>query len=201
MMARPEKADAAFLAKVLGNAEPLRAGFSPGLWQGLSPNLWQFYGEQLAAHPEWRIEADPVLVAQARQVLLGQLGQRNAEANLYQKVLDAAAIHYPAMSLQQMVGDTEAHALFTTDYGVAGVFTRQAWEGHVREAIDEIAEARREEIDWVLSDKPGDIEADLTPDVLREPLHHSHVVDVRPIAGTATEGRGPELDDLELNTL
>ena len=177
MMARPEKADAVFLANVLGNAEPLRAGFSPGLWQGLSPNLWQFYGEQLAAHPEWRIEADPVLVAQARQVLLGQLGQRNAEANLYQKVLDAAAIHYPVMSLQQMVGDTEAHALFTTEYGVAGIFTRQAWEGHVREAIDEIAEARREEIDWVLSDKPGDIEADLTPDVLRERLTERYFQD------------------------
>ena len=111
------------------------------------------------------------------QVLLGQLGQRNAEANLYQKVLDAAAIHYPAMSLQQMVGDTEAKALFTTEYGVAGVFTRQAWEGHVREAIDEIAEARREEIDWVLSDKPGDIEADLTPDVLRERLTERYFQD------------------------
>ena len=76
-----------------------------------------------------------------------------------------------------MVGDTEAHALFTTDYGVAGVFTRQAWEGHVREAIDEIAEARREEIDWVLSDKPGDIEADLTPDVLRERLTERYFQD------------------------
>ncbi|WP_248807472.1 ImcF-related family protein, partial [Pseudomonas sp. MWU13-2100] len=37
MMAHPEKADASFLAQVLGDAEPLRAGFSPGLWQGLAP--------------------------------------------------------------------------------------------------------------------------------------------------------------------
>lgn len=177
MMARPEKADAIFLAKVLGNAEPVRAGFSPGLWQGLSPTLWEFYGEQLAAHPDWQIEADPALVAQARQVLLGQLGERNAEANLYQKVLDAAALHYPLMRLQQMVGDTEAQALFTTEYGVAGIFTRQAWEGHVREAIDQIAEARREEIDWVLSDKPGDIEADMNPDVLRERLTERYFQD------------------------
>ncbi|MEB2519729.1 ImcF-related family protein, partial [Pseudomonas sp. YuFO20] len=74
MLARPEKADAAFLVKVLGPLEPSGAGVSPGLWHGLSPTLWQFYGEQLASHPDWRIAADPKLVAQVRQLLLGQLG-------------------------------------------------------------------------------------------------------------------------------
>lgn len=170
MMARPEKTDAAFLANTLGRAEPLREGFSPGLWQGLSPSLWQFYAEHLAAHPEWRIEVDPTLVAQARQVLLGELGQRNAESSLYQKVLEAAANNYPALGLQQMVGDTDALALFSSGETVAGVFTRQAWEGQVRQAIDEIAEARREEIDWVLSDNHSDIADELTPEVLRQRL-------------------------------
>lgn len=139
MMARPQQADAIYLATALGNAEPLRAGLSPGLWQGLSPNLWGFYAEQLRAHPQWRIEADPTLVAQIRQVLLRQLGQRNAESSLYTNVLDESASLYPALSLQQMVGDTDAWALFTTNASVPGVFTRQAWEGHVRQAIDDIA--------------------------------------------------------------
>ncbi|MFP3518667.1 ImcF-related family protein [Pseudomonas sp. SIMBA_077] len=177
MMARPEKADAVFLSKVLRSAEPLRAGFSPGVWQGFSPNLWAFYAEHLAAHPDWRIEADPALVAQARQVLLGQLGQRNGDANLYQKVLDTAAHHYPALNLQQMVGDTDALALFSTDAQVPGIYTRQAWEGQVRQAIEEVAQGRREEIDWVLSDKPGDIDADMTPDVLRERLTERYFQD------------------------
>ncbi len=177
MLAHPEKADASFLAQTLGNAEPTRAGVSPGLWQALAPTLWQFYAEQLAAHPEWRIEADPRLVAQARQVLLGQLGQRNAEASLYQQVLDAAANHAPALSLQQMVGDTEAQALFATNASVPGVFTRQAWEGQVRKSIDAIAEARREEIDWVLSDNPTDIAAELTADLLRERLTERYFQD------------------------
>ena len=177
MLARPEKTDAAFLAKVLQEAEPTRAGIAPGLWQGLSPSLWQFYAEHLAAHPEWRIEADPKLVAQARQVLLGQLGQRNAETSLYQQVLDAAANHAPALSLAQMVGDTEAGALFTSKASVPGVFTRQAWEGQVRQAIDAIAEARREEIDWVLSDHPAELDANLTPDVLRARLTQRYFED------------------------
>jgi type VI secretion system protein ImpL len=177
MLARPEKADAAFLVKVLGPLEPSGAGVSPGLWHGLSPTLWQFYGEQLASHPDWRIAADPKLVAQVRQLLLGQLGQRNAEASLYKTVLDEAANHYPALNLQQMVGDTEARALFVSTANVPGVFTRQAWEGQVRPAIDAIAEARREEIDWVLSDQPGDIAAELTPDMLRERLTRRYFQD------------------------
>ncbi len=177
MLARPEKVDITFLTKVLNEADPTREGVSPGLWQALAPTLWQFYAEQLAAHPEWRIEADPLLVAQARQVLLGQLGQRNAEASLYQQVLDAAANHSPALSLQQMVGDTEAQALFATQASVSGVFTRQAWEGQVRKSIDAIAEARREEIDWVLSDNPTNIAAELSPDVLKERLTERYFQD------------------------
>ncbi|NWL22244.1 ImcF-related family protein [Pseudomonas umsongensis] len=177
MLARPEKADAAFLAQALSQAHPLRAGISPGLWQALSPSLWQFYAEQLAAHAEWRIEHDPKLVAQVRQVLLGQLGQRNAEASLYQTVLDDAANHYPALSLRQMVGDTNVQALFSTPKQVPGVFTRQAWEGQVRKSIETIAEARREEIDWVLSDQPTDIAAELTPDQLRQQLTERYFQD------------------------
>ncbi|WP_166359592.1 ImcF-related family protein [Pseudomonas akapageensis] len=155
MLANPEKADAAFLVNVLGQAEP---------------DLWQFYAEQLPAHPQWRLEADPMLVAQARLVLLGQLGQRNAEASLYQQVLDSSASHYPALRLQQMLGDNGGMALFSTTASVPGVFTRQAWEGQVRQAIDKIAAARREEVDWVLSDNPASLAVELSPDVLRERL-------------------------------
>ncbi|MCO6060535.1 ImcF-related family protein, partial [Pseudomonas sp. MOB-449] len=170
MMARPDKTDAPFLAQTLAAAEPGRAGVASGVWQGIAPNLWRFYAEHLAAHPEWRIELDPTLVAQARQVLLGQLGQRNGETALYESVLEAAANHYPPLGLRQLVGETDALMLFSTKAEVPGVFTRQAWEGQVRKAIDAIAEARREEIDWVLSDDHRDIATDITAEVLRERL-------------------------------
>ncbi|WP_285797926.1 ImcF-related family protein, partial [Metapseudomonas resinovorans] len=170
MLARPEKVDAAFLAQALAAAEPQRAGIGSGAWQGIAPNLWRFYAEHLAAHPDWRIDADPTLVAQTRQVLLGQLGRRNAEASLYEAILEAAANQYPSLGLQQLVGDTDAQMLFSTAAEVAGVFTRQAWEGQVRQAIDEAASARREEIDWVLSDDHSQVAADLTPEALRERL-------------------------------
>jgi len=177
MMARPEKADAVFLTKALRNAEPIRDGMSPGLWQSLSPSLWQFYSEHLATHPAWAITPDPRLVAQARRILLNQLGQRNAETTLYQQLLDTAAHQYPELYLHTLLGETAAQALFNTDASVPGVFTRQAWEGQVRQAIDDIAEARREEIDWVLSDNQADIASELTADELRERLTERYFQD------------------------
>ncbi|MDH4580427.1 type VI secretion protein VasK [Pseudomonas sp. BN415] len=170
MMARPEKADSAFLSKTLAAYEAERAAVGDGLWQGIAPNLWRFYAEHLAEHPEWRIEEAPDLVAEARQLLIGQLGQRNGEANLYRQLLERTANQYPSLGLAQLVGDTDAQLLFYTNAEVPGVFTRQAWEGAVRKAIDDIAAERREEIDWVLSDDRSQIAAELTPDVLRDRL-------------------------------
>lgn len=170
MMARPEKADPQFLTRVLAGEQAERPGVTPGLWQALSPNLWAFYAQHLAAHPDWRTETQPSLVAQARQVLLGQLGQRNGMATLYQQVIDRASNHFAAMTLQDMVGETDAATLFDTPNSVPGVFTRQAWENQVSKAIDEVAEARREEIDWVLSDQKGTLDSELQPEVLKARL-------------------------------
>ncbi|QHF44597.1 type VI secretion protein VasK [Pseudomonas sp. S35] len=177
MMARPDKTDADLLVKTLGNVESSRPGVKPGVWHTQSPTLWRFYAEHLAANPAWRIEPDTRLVAHARQILLGQLGQRNAEANLYQQLLNDTTTHYPALDLHQLVGDTDAFALFSTDASVPGVFSRQAWEGQVRRAIDDIADARREEIDWVLSDQPADIDTRLSPDQLRKRLTERYFQD------------------------
>ncbi|MHC6225424.1 ImcF-related family protein [Pseudomonas sp. X10] len=162
MLARPERVEPAFLVRQLGGDEP---------------GLWQFYAEQLAINPDWHIEADARLVAQVRRVLLEQIGQRTVEANLYQQVLDASANQYPPLGLAQLVGETDAAALFTTDREVPGVFTRQAWEAQVRPAIDAVAEARRQEIDWVLSDQPDDIAVQLTPEQLRERLTERYFLD------------------------
>jgi Rhs element Vgr protein len=86
------------------------------LWQGVSPALWKFYSEQLPAHPQWRIEPDAKLVAQVRQILLAQLGRRNAEASQYKKILNAAAEQYPPLGLSQMSDARQSPliALFNT---------------------------------------------------------------------------------------
>ena len=170
MMARAERSEADFLAATLVLEIPMHNDVQPGRWQGLSASLLRFYATQLAAHPDWRIEPDRRLIAQVRQVLLGQLGQRNAESNLYQQVLDEAANNYPALGVEQLTSEADVQPLFASSVTVPGEFTRQAWEGQVRQAIEQAAEARREKVDWVLSETPADLMPELTPEQLKHRL-------------------------------
>lgn len=170
MMAHPEKAQPDFFSGVMKSVEPQRQGISPGLWQSLAPDLWSFYAANLAAQPGWKINADSALVAQARQVLLGQIGRKNADNTVYQNILAAARRNYADMTLEEMTGDTDARQLFTTDERIPGVFTRKAWEEAVQPAIESAVTARRDEIDWVLSDNRKQISNDVLPEVLQQRL-------------------------------
>ncbi|EYU14889.1 ImcF-related family protein [Photorhabdus aegyptia] len=171
MMARPEKAEAAVMSRVLMADWPHRAGVTDGLWQNSGEALLTFYAENLPRHPEWKISVDNELVSEVRQILLNQLGQRHAETMLYQKMLRQVAHSYGDLTLAQMTGATDAGRLFSSRQVVPGMFTRQAWEGQVQKAIAQVAASRQEEIDWVLSDgrqpvlkavSPAELKARLT---------------------------------------
>ncbi|MFF7710627.1 ImcF-related family protein [Pseudomonas sp. NPDC007930] len=157
MLARPERLDARFMLGVASQGEG-------------NPELWRVYFEQLAQHPQWALSMDHTLVARARQVLLSELGQRSAENTLYAQVLASVAAGFPDLGLAQLVGGTAAGSLFSTGKVVPGMFTRQAWEGRVRDAIEQAAEARREQVDWVLSDHPGQLDPAATPQALKQRL-------------------------------
>lgn len=129
MMARPDKADGAFYAQTMKTVQPTRMGISAGLWQSLSPDLWAFYISELPAQPQWKITPDAQLVSQGRQVLLQQIGRRNAESTLYENMLKSVRRNFADVSLEDMTGGTDARRLFTTDEVIPGMFTRQAWEG------------------------------------------------------------------------
>lgn len=177
MMSRPEKADAVFYAQVMQTTEPARAGISPGLWQSLAPDLWQFYAQNLPAQPDWKITPDTGLVSQVRQVLLGQIGQRNAESTLYENMLLSVRRNYADMTLMDMTGDTDAQRLFQTSESVPGMFTRKAWDEQIQQAIDKTVASRREEIDWVLSDNRRAISEDISPEALKKRLTERYFTD------------------------
>lgn len=177
MMTRPEKADAAFYAQVMKTVEPVRKGLSPALWQSIAPDLWAFYMQSLPSQPSWKIAPDAGLVTQARHVLLEQIGQRNAESTLYENMLISVRRNYADMTLEAMTGDTDARRLFTTPDVVPGMFTRQAWEGGIQEAIDKAVASRRDEIDWVLSDNRNAVSADISPEALKNRLTERYFID------------------------
>lgn len=177
MMARPDKVDDAFYAQTLKAVQPTRTGISTGLWQSLSPDLWAFYISELPKQPQWKITPDAQLVSQSRQVLLQQIGRRNAESTLYENMLKSVRRNFADVSLEDMTSGTDARRLFTTDEVVPGMFTRQAWEGGIQQAIEKAANSRRDEIDWVLSDSRKAISADLSPDALKARLTQRYFID------------------------
>ncbi|MGV3347095.1 ImcF-related family protein, partial [Enterobacteriaceae bacterium LUAb1] len=177
MMARPDKADGAFYARTLKTVQPVRRGISTSLWQSLSPDLWAFYISALPKQPQWKITPDRQWVSQSRQVLLQQTGRRNAENTLYENMLKSVRRTVADVSLEDMTSGTDARRLFTTDEVVPGMFTRQAWEGGIQQAIEKAANARRDEIDWVLSDSPGAVSADLSPEALKTRLTRRYFTD------------------------
>ncbi|MDX5631046.1 MULTISPECIES: ImcF-related family protein [unclassified Brenneria] len=176
MMARPGKADPAFLARNLARVWPRREGVTEGVWQATAPSLLAFYAQHLPAHPEWRIEPDTHLVAQARKSLLRQSARQDMENTLYQKMLQQVAHQTPDLTLTQLTGDTDVSLLFTNDGAVPGMFTRQGWENQVREAIDRVVSQRSAEADWVLSDNRAHEQA-LSSDDLKARLRDRYFND------------------------
>ncbi|KNC11123.1 type VI secretion protein VasK [Klebsiella sp. RIT-PI-d] len=177
MMSRPDRADGAFYARTMKTVQPTLRGVSPGLWQSLAPDLWAFYIHALPHNPQWKIIPDSTLVARSRQVLLRQIGQRNAESTLYQEMLNAVRRNVADVTLDDMTAGTDARRLFTTDEVVPGMFTRQAWEGGIQQAIDTAAHSRRDEIDWVLSDSRNAVSSDLSPEALKARLTQRYFTD------------------------
>lgn len=177
MMAHPDKADAAFFAEVMKTTSSVPPGLSASLWQVIAPDLWAFYMQNLPDYPGWNIQPDARLVAQTREVLLEQIGQRNAESTLYENMLTDIRRNYADMTLEDMTPETDARRLFTTDDVVPGMFTRQAWEGGIQEAIDKAVASRRDEIDWVLSDNRKTLSVDITPEALKQRLTTRYFAD------------------------
>lgn len=177
MMAHPDKADGAFYAQTMKTVQPARTGISTGLWQSLTPDLWAFYIAALPEQPQWTITPDTQLVSQSRQVLLQQIGRRNAESTLYENMLKSVRRNYADVSLEDMTGGTDARRLFTSGAVVPGMFTRQAWEGGIQQAIEKAANSRRDEIDWVLSNSRKAVSSDLTPEALKARLTQRYFTD------------------------
>ncbi|WP_244212742.1 ImcF-related family protein [Rahnella woolbedingensis] len=177
MLARPDKADPNWLAANMLKAWPKRAGVPDAAWQTQAPKLLGFYAQSLPSHPEWKIKPDAELVSTVRQILLKQIGQRNAESGLYQEMLNHIAHNWPDLTLTDMIGDTDASTLFSSEEVVPGMFSRQAWEEQVQGAIDDVVKTRRDEIDWVLTDKTHQAESDISPEALKQRLTERYFTD------------------------
>ncbi|MFZ4835374.1 ImcF-related family protein [Rouxiella sp. Mn2063] len=177
MLVRPDKMDAAAFSKMLLSDWPQRKDVPDGIWQGSGPALLDFYARNLSHHPDWRLKPDEDLVNQVRTLLVRQMGARNSESSLYQKMLLQVAHQYADMRLVDMTGDTDPERIFTTDAVVPGMFTRKAWDEAVKPAIEKVVSGRREEMDWVLSDSKNAVLQQDSPEALQARLKARYFAD------------------------
>ena len=177
LLARPEHRDAAWFSRTLVHDWPAREGVKDSIWQGVAPSLLSFYAANLTRHPQWRLSADESLVSQTRALLVRLMGMRNSESSQYQKMLAEVVNQYADMRLEDMTGETDASRLFSAAEVVPGMFTRQAWEQAVQPAIQKVVNARRDELDWVLTDsKQSPHQAD-SPEALQKRLAERYFAD------------------------
>lgn len=170
MMGDPSRIDPTFFTESALRIWPEYNGLKEGEWQTLGTELLTFYASQLPYHNEWTIKPNRTLVAGSRTILIRQIGQRNGESALYQKILQQAQHNFADMTLDDMTGDTDVSFLLSSADTVPGIFTRKAWEESIEPAIKKAVHERREEIDWVLSDTQKETDIDISPEKLQQNL-------------------------------
>ncbi|MDQ7989596.1 MAG: ImcF-related family protein [Candidatus Dactylopiibacterium sp.] len=155
MLARPARAREGAQADFLGT-RLTQAGEQlwPQVPQGHIRPVAQFYAHHLAARPHWAQPADEDTLFAARQTLAGLIDLQQAEDTLYAQLLADARGRYADLTLSALLGGRDARALWQGPERLPGVFTRQAYEGYVREAIVQRARQTASHGDWVLGDAP-----------------------------------------------
>ncbi|SEH48776.1 type VI secretion system protein ImpL [Paraburkholderia hospita] len=151
MMSEPAHADPSFMTPLLPHYWDMAADLPPGEKLDLSQRLLGFYADHLKQHPEWRIDARDDLISGSRQTLLAVIGVKNSEDTIYQDIVASVGRKYPDQTLASLTAGTDTRGLFRTSASVPGVFTREAWEGTIAQAIDDAAKHNGTASDWVLA--------------------------------------------------
>ncbi|MEX3937449.1 ImcF-related family protein [Paraburkholderia phymatum] len=151
MMAEPAHAEPAFMTPLLPHYWNTTADLPPGEKLDLSQRLLAFYAQHLKQHPDWRIETRDDVVSGSRQTLLAVIGVKNSEDTIYEGILGSVGRKYPDQTLASLTAGTDTRGLFRTSATVPGVFTREAWEGTIAQAIDDAAKHNGTASDWVLA--------------------------------------------------
>lgn len=165
MLVQPARAEAAFLA-------PRLAAGGAIAWRGQSParlqQVAQFYAAHLAQHPAWALPGDAALLQAARQTLAGLIDVEQAADTLYRQLLDETRPRFPDLPLATLTGGRDPRGLWRAAGSLPGLYTRQAYDGFVRDAITRLSQQTANSGDWVLgqqaaksSESPADIAAAL----------------------------------------
>ncbi len=102
-----------------------------------------------------QLELDVALVDQTRENLRRVVKGMPARERVYADIKARAATRYPAVTVAGLLGEGDRDVLAGSQV-VPGAFTRQAWDGYVKEAIADAAQHTLQSTDWVLKTVTSD---------------------------------------------
>lgn len=116
---------------------------------GSADHLMSFYVAQYDK-PGWpTIDNKIALVDDTRQALRGVMRGMPAINRVYAEIKARAATRYPSINVASILGD-QGGKILVGSYAIPGTFSREAWEGYVKDAIRDAANNELNATDWVL---------------------------------------------------
>lgn len=100
-------------------------------------------------------ELDVALVDQTRDQLRRVVKGLPARERVYAEIKARAATRYAPVTVARLVGEGDRDIVAGSQV-VSGAFTREAWDGHVKDAIREAAHQSLQSTDWVLKTATAD---------------------------------------------
>jgi type VI secretion system protein ImpL len=129
-----------------------------------------FYLAQIQDTSWPRLEPKLALVDQARENLKRVVRGMPARERVYADVKARAATRFPTMTVARIVGEQDKE-LVLGSYAIPGTFTREAWEGFVRDAFRDAANRELQSADWVLrTSAKDDLTLEGSPEQIQKSL-------------------------------
>ncbi|MBB3222033.1 type VI secretion system membrane subunit TssM [Pseudoduganella umbonata] len=117
-----------------------------------------------------RLEPKLALVDQTRESLKRVVRGMPARERVYADVKARAATRFPTMTVARIVGEQDKE-LVLGSYAIPGTFTREAWEGFVRDAFRDAANRELQSADWVLrTSAKDDLTLEGSPEQIQKSL-------------------------------
>lgn len=140
-------------------------------------HLLSYYIAQ-SDQPGWpTIDNKISLVDDTRQSLNHVMRGMPAVDRVYAQVKARAATRYPSISVAAIVGD-QGSKILVGSYAISGTYSREAWEGYVKDAIHDAANKELNASDWVLqSTQQDDLTLSGSPEQIQKQLESMYAKD------------------------
>ena len=102
-----------------------------------------------------QMDLDVALLDRTRENLRRVVKGLPARERVYGEIKARAATRFPPITVARIVGEGDRQVI-AGSHVVSGAFTREAWEGYVRDAIKDAAHQSLQSTDWVLKTATSD---------------------------------------------